>query len=117
MALLAPPPFADGLVFRVCRGPTCDGRGEALAARLAAYLTDQGHESMAVQAWQSCFGRCADGPNIVVERWRQGKLSEDAKIAAMLGGTHPDYRFEHEATEAQIPTLVERHLDLYWEDR
>ena len=42
--------------------------------------------ALAMQDWQSCFGKCSVGPNIVVERWRGGALSEDAKLAAMLGG-------------------------------
>lgn len=104
-------------MFRVCHGPRCDGVGEQLGALLSSILDQQGYTDLAVQQWQPCFGRCAQGPNIVVERWRKGRLSEDAKLAAMLGGAHPDYRFEHNVAETELADLVERHIDMYWDDR
>lgn len=117
MAGSSKPQLQEGLVFRVCHGPSCNGEGEALGAQLTSYIEDHGHSDVAAQDWQSCFGRCTQGPNIMVERWRNGGLSDDAKLAVMLGGGHPDCRFEHDVKRAEIPALVERHLELYWEQR
>ncbi len=111
------PPLQIGLVFRVYHGPTCGDGGQSLGDQLASDLNDYSHTDVATQDWQSCFGRCSQSPNVAVERWRDGALSEDAKLAAMLGGAHPDYRFEHSVTEADLPAVVERHLALYRQER
>ena len=113
MMLSTSPQIEEGLLFLVCRGPTCGAKGENLGRILAKYLKDNGHAEIAVQNWQSCFGRCTQGPNIVVERLRGGRLQEEAKAAVMLGGTHPDYQFEHGVTEADLPALVERHIAMF----
>ncbi len=107
------PPISDGLVFRVCRGPTCGRQGERLGRALARYLEEHGHLAFATQQWQSCFGRCAKGPNLQVERWREGALGEEAKLRVMLGGSHPDCRLESGVTESALPGLVERHVKRY----
>jgi (2Fe-2S) ferredoxin len=51
----------------ICRGPECGGhRGsEALHDVFRARLTAHGAGDTEV-AWQSCFGRCTQGPNILI---------------------------------------------------
>ena len=52
----------------VCRGPECGDRRdsrtihEAFAAELAA----RGLGARCELSWQSCFGRCSQGPNVLV---------------------------------------------------
>jgi (2Fe-2S) ferredoxin len=52
----------------ICRGPECgDRRGSAVlhdAFRTA--LEAQGARAPAELMWQSCFGRCTQGPNVLV---------------------------------------------------
>lgn len=52
----------------ICRGPECgDRRGSAaLHDHVRAALEAQGATAAAEVAWQSCFGRCTQGPNVLV---------------------------------------------------
>ena len=52
----------------VCRGPECgDRRGSAaLHAELSRQIEQLGLTSRVELDWQSCFGRCQSGPNIMV---------------------------------------------------
>ncbi len=52
----------------VCRGPTCgDRRGSrALFPAFQEALRRRGVEERVELAWQSCFGRCSQGPNVLV---------------------------------------------------
>jgi len=52
----------------VCRGPECgDRRGSAdLHAELGRQIERLGLSSRVELDWQSCFGRCQSGPNIMV---------------------------------------------------
>ena len=52
----------------VCRGPECgDRRGSrAIYDAFRATLADAGASDQCELAWQSCFGRCTQGPNCLV---------------------------------------------------
>jgi (2Fe-2S) ferredoxin len=52
----------------ICRGPDCgDRRGsEALGAVFQKAVDDHGVAATTEIAWQSCFGRCTQGPNVLV---------------------------------------------------
>ena len=52
----------------VCRGPECgDRRGSRLIAEaIDRELQAQGVRSQVEMLWQSCFGRCTQGPNVLV---------------------------------------------------
>jgi (2Fe-2S) ferredoxin len=52
----------------VCRGPECGvKRGSAaLATAFAAAARELGLENRIELTWQSCFGRCRQGPNVLV---------------------------------------------------
>ncbi|HEY4241424.1 MAG TPA: (2Fe-2S) ferredoxin domain-containing protein [Kofleriaceae bacterium] len=52
----------------ICRGPTCGGlRGsEALHEVFRAKLDALGMTDRVELAWQSCFGFCTRGPNVMV---------------------------------------------------
>lgn len=51
----------------VCRGPECGERrgSELLAAVFQSELTRRQCKNATVE-WQSCFGRCSQGPNVLV---------------------------------------------------
>lgn len=64
---------AQGPVVRrfkivICRGPDCgDRRGSAtLHGTFQSLLDVHGASAHAELAWQSCFGRCTQGPNVLV---------------------------------------------------
>ena len=52
----------------ICRGPECgDRRGSAaLHDAFKAAVAATGVEPRCELAWQSCFGRCTQGPNVLV---------------------------------------------------
>jgi (2Fe-2S) ferredoxin len=52
----------------VCRGPECGERRNSRAVHdaFAAALTSGGAERRCELGWQSCFGRCSQGPNVLV---------------------------------------------------
>ena len=52
----------------ICRGPECgDRRGSAeLQASFRAAIDGAGVAGTTELAWQSCFGRCTQGPNVLV---------------------------------------------------
>jgi (2Fe-2S) ferredoxin len=52
----------------ICRGPECgDRRGaEALGGVCEQSLANHGLRGVAELAWQSCFGHCSQGPNVLV---------------------------------------------------
>ena len=66
----------------ICRGPECgDRRGSAVlhdAFRTA--IEAHGARDHCELAWQSCFGRCTQGPNVLVREL------VDAAPGALVGG-------------------------------
>lgn len=52
----------------VCRGPECgDRRGSrAVYDAMRAALDEHGLRDVCEVGWQSCFGRCTQGPNVLV---------------------------------------------------
>lgn len=52
----------------VCRGPECgDRRGSrAIYDTLRAAIATRGLSDRCTLDWQSCFGRCTQGPNVLV---------------------------------------------------
>lgn len=51
----------------ICRGPECgDRRGSVLLAPVFEGILAQHRCSNASLEWQSCFGRCSQGPNVLV---------------------------------------------------
>lgn len=51
----------------VCRGPECGDKrnSKVVHAAIHAALTSRGLAGVEL-AWQSCFGRCTQGPNVLV---------------------------------------------------
>jgi len=52
----------------VCRGPTCGDRRNsgALYARLQETIAARALEKRVALSWETCFGHCQRGPNILV---------------------------------------------------
>jgi (2Fe-2S) ferredoxin len=69
---LAHPSHPQGRVRRfrivICRGPECGDRhgSAALFDAFRAQLEAHGAQAHTEVAWQSCFGRCTQGPNVLV---------------------------------------------------
>lgn len=110
-------PLTDGLVLRICRGLSCSRHSEAIEAAARAVIEKRGLAGTVAIAHEACFGRCFAGPNILVERWRDGRANEQAQLTLMMGLDHPDLRFEQGVIPDDLPGLVRRHLRAYRRDR
>jgi (2Fe-2S) ferredoxin len=64
----------------ICRGPECgDRRGSRLIAEAVdRELTTQGLRGQVELGWQSCFGRCTQGPNALVREVVQSPTQPSA---------------------------------------
>jgi (2Fe-2S) ferredoxin len=82
-----------GRRFRIviCRGPECgDRRGSAiLHDAFVAALEAHGTRDSTELVWQSCFGRCTQGPNVLV---REVLTSEQAPLIGTGLATLPGPR-------------------------
>ncbi len=97
---------------RVCRGPTCgdERHSQELAVEFRRLLAIRGigHVEM---AWQSCFGRCSQGPNVLVRR-----LGAKAQTSRFVLATQPLSRggkatmYNH-VTTADVVDIVSEHLE------
>ena len=61
----------------ICRGPECGDR-HGSAALLEAFqgeLAAHGAQAHTELAWQSCFGRCTQGPNVLVREILTGEAA------------------------------------------
>lgn len=60
----------DPLKYRivVCRGPECGERRDSRSvfAAFERALGERGVADRCEMGWQSCFGRCSQGPNVLV---------------------------------------------------
>jgi (2Fe-2S) ferredoxin len=56
------------LTVVVCRGPTCGERrgSAALYAHLEGLVASRGLGERVTLAWETCFGHCLRGPNVLV---------------------------------------------------
>jgi (2Fe-2S) ferredoxin len=95
----------------VCRGPTCgDLRGSAaIHAELVRHVSVEGLGGEVILDWQSCFGQCQKGPNVL---YREAKGREDKltlAMAALSGGVKS--AMHHAVTPARAIQLLDRHLN------
>jgi (2Fe-2S) ferredoxin len=105
------PAIKDGLVLRVCRGHTCGSASDEIEKRLREVIDEQNLNEQVGLASEACFGRCFFGPNILVERWRDGHRNERAMMQLMMMQKHPDLRWEHNVRPEDVPKLLRWHLN------
>jgi (2Fe-2S) ferredoxin len=60
----------DRFLVIVCRGPECGERKQSrhLHSRLLRLVDELGYSNRVEIGWQSCFGRCKSGPNIMIRK-------------------------------------------------
>jgi (2Fe-2S) ferredoxin len=107
--------------IRVCRGPECgDRRGSrAIYDALRAALDERGLAGKAELGWQSCFGRCSQGPNVLVRDITPDGIPADGsgpappvRVTALYNGVdlvHVEAVVtEHVAHDVVVRALVRR---------
>lgn len=100
----------NGLVLRVCHGHSCGRDADEIEARIRREIAEKGLAGEVGVAREACFGRCFFGPNILVERWRDGRRNEQAMMQLMMMQKHPDMRWEHDVRAEDVPKIVRWHL-------
>ncbi|HVZ71702.1 MAG TPA: (2Fe-2S) ferredoxin domain-containing protein [Polyangia bacterium] len=85
------------LTVLVCRGPTCGGRRNSaeLYAKLEQTIAARGLAGQITLGWETCFGHCLRGPNILVydtdeARGWQVYAGFDAPSAVLYNRMTPD---------------------------
>ncbi|MEZ4368890.1 MAG: (2Fe-2S) ferredoxin domain-containing protein [Kofleriaceae bacterium] len=93
----------------VCRGPECgDRRGSAtLQAGFATALAARGLTAAVELGWQSCFGRCTLGPNVLV---REVIGEEPARGFATLPGPRGKAALYSGVDVETVARIVDEHV-------
>jgi (2Fe-2S) ferredoxin len=106
----------------VCRGPECGDRrnSRAVHGALEAAVALRGAGDRVELAWQSCFGRCRHGPNVLVQevtgsrstsRFLLATIPLGAGVSALYSGVTPGDACEL-VDEHVLCGKVVRHLVL-----
>jgi (2Fe-2S) ferredoxin len=96
----------------VCRGPECgEKRGSAAVYdELRRVLADRGVGASVELGWQSCFGRCTQGPNCLVREIIKAPGPQRFVFATMpapRGGVSALY---NGVTSADVADIVDQHV-------
>jgi (2Fe-2S) ferredoxin len=97
----------------VCRGPECGERRGSAALRevFAGALVARGLAGEVELAWQSCFGRCTQGPNVLVQELAAPRPGErQFLLATMPRGRAGRSALYNGVTAADIDEIVEQHI-------
>ena len=95
----------------VCRGPECgDKRGSsALHAELGRLIAARGLTARCELEWQSCFGRCQSGPNIMVrliDKDDKGPL----RFTVLLPSASGDSVLYNGVRMEELPRILDDHV-------
>lgn len=98
----------------VCRGPDCGDRHGSAALHEVFRSALEAHQRRDVDlAWQSCFGRCKHGPNVLVREL----IGDEGDLAPTLGtgfATAPAPRgaaaLYHRVDAAGAERIVTEHI-------
>jgi (2Fe-2S) ferredoxin len=95
------------LTVVVCRGPTCGERRDsgALHAFLEQTIAARGLANQITLGWETCFGHCLRGPNILV-----CQTDEVRGQAALPGPGAPSAVLYNRMTIADLERVIDRHL-------
>lgn len=101
----------------VCRGPECgDRRGSAaIHAAFVHELAAQGAGDRCELAVQSCFGRCTQGPNVLVRELPAGPIAPPRFALADLppragGGPKLATALYNRLDPSKVPAIVATHV-------
>jgi (2Fe-2S) ferredoxin len=93
----------------VCRGPECGERlgSHTLYGAFVEALGARGYTGRCELGWQSCFGRCRQGPNVLVRPIAPGE-GRMLLAAVPLGG--PGAALYNGVTHADVSRIVDEHV-------
>ncbi len=100
----------------ICRGPECgDRRGAtALGAECEKSLDRHGLRACAEIAWQSCFGHCSQGPNVLVRDMSTQPVQQMMGVISSGFATAPGPRgitaLYNLVDAGRLDTIVSEHV-------
>lgn len=96
----------------ICRGPECgDRRGSApLHDLFASALEARAARDRADLVWQSCFGRCTQGPNVLVRELVADQQPSLGTGFATLPGPRGVTALYNRMDETRVERVVEQHV-------
>jgi (2Fe-2S) ferredoxin len=96
----------------VCRGPECgDRRGSAVLHEVfRSALEAHGAREHAELVWQSCFGRCTQGPNVLVRELLPDPQPTLGSGFATLPGPRGATALYNRMEAARVERVVVQHV-------
>ena len=94
----------------VCRGPECGDRrfSRDVYSELARLARTRGLGERVVLDWQTCFGRCRVGPNVMV---RRVLLGEDPLLEAIVPRLGCEAVLYNGVAPKDASRIVEEHVE------
>jgi (2Fe-2S) ferredoxin len=97
----------------VCRGPECGERRGSASIRSAfdLALSERPVDAQVEIGWQSCFGRCTQGPNVLVQALAEPRPGErQFLLATMPRGRGGRSALYNHVTPPDVVEIVEQHI-------
>ena len=97
----------------VCRGPECGERlgSQAIHRALADCLSERSLLDHVSLGWQSCFGRCTQGPNVLVQELAAPRPGErQFQLATMPLGRAGRSALYNGVRPADVEDIIENHV-------
>lgn len=96
---------------RVCRGPTCgdERNSRAIAAEFDRLLAEAGNTDVDL-VWQSCYGRCRKGPNVLVRRLAPDSPKRSFSVAMAPPARGEPATMYNYVTTADVIDIVKEHV-------
>jgi (2Fe-2S) ferredoxin len=94
----------------VCRGPTCGDQRDSAAihAELSRVVRERKLEDLVILDWQSCFGQCQKGPNVLFRE--TAGVEDKLSIAVMPLASGRRSAMHHGVSAAKIERILDMHL-------
>lgn len=95
------------LTVMVCRGPTCGERrgSAALHQHVEDLVAERGLGERVTLAWETCFGHCLRGPNVLVYD------TDEVRGWNVYGGLDsPSAVLYNRVTIHELETILDKHL-------
>ena len=94
----------------ICRGPECGDRRGSATLHDAFRAALGAHAATAELTWQSCFGRCTQGPNVLVRELVTGEAPSLGTGFATLPGPRGVTALYNRMDAARADRIVTEHV-------
>lgn len=100
----------DRFKILVCRGPECGDKrfSKDVHAELVRALATRGLVGRVVLDWQTCFGRCRVGPNVMVRKMRSG---EDPLLEAIVPRLGCEATLYNGVRPGHVMRIITEHVE------